>query len=201
MSVVASQCFVIAATHAVRSRGLDAIASAIVFLKGARMRKILFALTVLSSLTLVATASAQTARPVQQRQQLRLLSEEHKAKVREEIRLQRQRAQELEPVITRDKQARRDVEVTWTLLERHARDLHARANDFRTWAANYNSRVHDDFLQFATELDQFATHDEENARTQHEIGDRLDRLVQSETAQHDWHNAVAQRLEEGLNSW
>jgi hypothetical protein len=129
-----------------------------------------------------------------------LLSGEHAGKIREEIRLHEQRARELEPIIARDRQARRDVEADWIVLERHARDLHARANEFRAYAnEGLTPRAQQDMNTFANELDTFATHDEENARWQHEMAERLDRAIQTESSARDWHMQMAQRLRDWLS--
>ncbi len=127
-----------------------------------------------------------------------LMRGEHMAKIREEIHLHEQRAREIEPIIARDHQARHDVEADWLVLERHARDLHARANDFRSYAAELVGHQQNEMNNFATELDQFAAHDEENARWQHEIGERLEHAIESENAMRDWHLKIAQRLKDWL---
>jgi hypothetical protein len=127
-----------------------------------------------------------------------LMSGEHMAKIREEARLHEQRAHELEPIIARDRQARHDVETDWVVLERHARDLHGRAVDFRAYASESSGRGQYDLNQLAGELEQFAAHDEENAHLQHEIADRLDRAIQSATMMRDWHLKIAQRLRDWL---
>jgi hypothetical protein len=128
-------------------------------------------------------------------------SPEHYAKIREEIRLNEQRAHELEPVIARDRQARHDVEVDWITLERHARDLHARANDFRAMAAFSSFRGATDMGRFASDLDTWAAHDEENARWKHEIAERLERAIQSEADLREWHLRVAQQLRDWLSGY
>ena len=127
-----------------------------------------------------------------------LMSHEHMGRIREEVRLHEQRAHELEPIIARDQQARHDVEIDWVVLERHARDLHARANDFRAYAGELSGRAQNDMNTFASELDQFAKRDEENARWQHEIGERLEHAIQSESEIRDWHLKLAQRLRDWL---
>ena len=127
-----------------------------------------------------------------------MMGGEHRGKIREEIRLHEQRAHEIEPILARDRQARRDVESDWIVLERHAKELHARAADFRAWAAEVSGRAQSDIQGFASELDTFATHDEENARWQHEMAERLEHAIQSETATKDWHLAMAQRLRDWL---
>jgi hypothetical protein len=128
-----------------------------------------------------------------------LMSGEHIAKIREEIRLHEARAHELEPMIARDRQARRDVEADWITLERHARDLHARANEFRAYAGEVSGRAQGDMNTIAGELDASATHDEETARLQHDIAERLDRAIQVEDSTRDWHMKMAQRLRDWLS--
>ena len=153
----------------------------------------------------VATGLAATARAVRaadtvppEDHGVQLMGPEHAARIREEIRLNEARAHELEPIIGRDRQARHDVEVDWVVLERHARDLHARANEFRAYANEVNGRAQNDMNTFANELDASATHDEENARLQHEIAERLDRAIQGGDATRDWHFKLAQRLRDWL---
>jgi len=121
-----------------------------------------------------------------------LMGTEHAAKIREEVRLHEQRAREIEPIVSRDRQARHDVEIDWVVLERQARELHVRANEFRSFAGEQLSpRAQQDILNFANELDTFAAHDEENARWQHEIADRLERAIQAAVSTRDWHLRMA----------
>ncbi len=163
------------------------------------MRKSVIVLAVLGLLVLPTRgAHADETRPVAGVEAHPLMSGEHMGKLREEARLHEQRAHEIEPILARDHQARHDVEVDWAVLERHARDLHARANDFRAYASEVNGRAQNDMNTFATELDTFAGHDEENAHWQHEIGDRLERAIQAETAIRDWHLKMAQRLRDWI---
>ena len=165
------------------------------------MRKVVVAL---ASLGLIVLASpvvrADDSRPAVVTREHFFMNAGHMDRLREEVKLHEQRAREIEPIIARDHEARHDVEQDWVVLERHARDLHARANDFRGYAAESGGHSQSEMNTFATELDQFATHDEENARLQHEIADRLDRAIQSEIAMRDWHLKLAQRLREWLSS-
>jgi hypothetical protein len=158
--------------------------------------------SVLATLGLIAFAApmalADDARPSTGDHAQPLMGGEHMAKIREEVRLHEQRAHELEPIIARDHQARHDVEMDWIVLERHARDLHGRANDFRAYAGEVSGRAQNDMNTFAAELDQFAAHDEENAHWQHEMGDRLEHAIQSENLMRDWHLKLAQRLRDWL---
>ena len=124
---------------------------------------------------------------------------EHAAKIREQIAINEARAHELEPIIARDRQARHDVEVDWGALERHAREMRASAADFRGWANDLGGKARDDANGFANELEQFAQHDEENARGKHEISERLDRSIQGETAARDWHLKRAAWLRDWLS--
>jgi hypothetical protein len=125
---------------------------------------------------------------------------EHFAKLREEVRLNENRARELEPIIARDRQARHDVEVDWVVLERHARELHARANEFREMAQFSTWKGAADLNRFAADLDVFATHDEENAHWQHEIAERLDHAVERETDVREQHLRMAQRIRDWLSA-
>jgi len=128
------------------------------------------------------------------------MSPEHAGKIREEIHLHERRAHELEPMIARDRQARHDVEQDWAILERHAREMHGRATEFRAYAGEVSGRAQDDMNTFASELDASAVHDEENAHYQHEIADRLDRAIQSQDATRDWHLKIAGRLRDWLSA-
>jgi len=127
-----------------------------------------------------------------------LLSAEHAAKIREEVRINEGRARELEPIIARDRQARNDVEADWKVLERHAKDLHARAVEFRSIANVVGGRGQQELTNYANDFDVFATHDEENARFKHEVAERLDKNIQGEVAARDWHLKTAQRLRDWL---
>jgi hypothetical protein len=127
-----------------------------------------------------------------------LMGPEHAGKIREEIHLHEKRAHELEPMIARDQRARHDVEEDWAILERHARELHARAAEFRAYASEVAGHAQDDMNTFAAELETSAVHDEENAHFQHEIADRLDRAIASENSTRDWHLKIAQRLRDWL---
>jgi len=129
-----------------------------------------------------------------------LISAEHAAKIREEIRLQENRARELDPILARDRQARHDVETNWVVLERHARELHARAKEFRTIGDIVGGKAKADLNGFAQELDTFATHDEENAHFQHEMAERLDKAIAGEAAAREWHLKHAARLREWLSA-
>jgi hypothetical protein len=149
---------------------------------------------VLVTLGFIALAPGAARADDTQPQARPLMSGEHMAKLREEIRLNEQRAHEIEPILARDRQARHDVEVDWAVLERHARELHARANDFRAYAGEVGGRAQNDMNTFASELDQFAKRDEENARWQHEMAERLEHAIQNESDIRDWHLKLAQRL-------
>ncbi len=160
----------------------------------------LVALTMLASPEARADAVAPRPGPGQVQVQP-LMSGEHMGRIREEIRLHEQRAHEIEPIVARDRQARHDVEVDWVVLERHARELHARANDFRGYASEASGpRAQDEMNKIAGELDTFATHDEENAHLQHEIAERLERAIQSASDARDWHLRMAQRLRDWIAS-
>ena len=163
------------------------------------MRKSIIILAAVAAVVVAAPgARAEGTPPVVGDQARPLMSGDHMGKLREEARLHEQRAHEIEPILARDRQARHDVETDWIVLERHAKDLHARANDFRAYANEVSGRGQADMNKFAAELDQFATRDEENGRWQHEIGERLEHAIQSESDIRDWHLKMAQRLRDWI---
>jgi hypothetical protein len=129
-----------------------------------------------------------------------LFNAEHANKIREEIRINEGRAKELEPVIARDRQARNDVEADWKVLERHAREMRARANELRQMATSEGGKGQQDLNTYANDFEAFATRDEENARFKHEIAERLEKNIQGEVAARDWHLKTAQRLREWLQA-
>ncbi len=127
-----------------------------------------------------------------------LMGGEHIGKIREEIRLHEARAREIEPILARDRQARHDVEADWIILERHAREMHARAKDFSAYASEVSGHAQNEMTNFANELESFAAHDDENARWQHEVAERLERAIKSEETTRDWHLKIAQRMKDWL---
>lgn len=164
------------------------------------MKRFVVALAVLGGVAIVppaAYADPPAAPPAAQAKPM--MGPEHAGRLREEAHMHEQRAHEIEPILARDRQARHDVEVDWVLLERHAHELHARANDFRGYAGEVQGRAQNDMNNFAGELDTYAAHDEENARWQHELGERLEHAIQSESAVRDWHLKMAQRLRDWLS--
>jgi hypothetical protein len=163
------------------------------------MTKTIAALSIVGCLGLAASmAWAHAAVVIPGPRPLPTISAEHSSKIREEIRINEGRAKELDPIIARDRQARHDVELDWAVLERHAREMRSRATEFRAIANTISGKGQQDLVSFANDFDVFATRDEENARLKHEVGDRLEKNVQSEVAAHDWHLRIAQRLGEWL---
>ncbi len=162
------------------------------------MHKYLIALAAAGTLALLAPA-ASADMPTNKSDAVQLnITQDHAARIREEIRLQEGRAHELEPIIARDRQAHDDLGRDAAVLERHARELHAKANDFRQYAALVSGRSQDEMNHFATELDTYAQHDEQNAATQHQMASQLEGLIRSEEDARQWHLAVAQRLRDWL---
>jgi hypothetical protein len=164
------------------------------------MLKLTTVVTIMGCFVLTAsTALADPVAPAAPPAATPVWTGEHYAKLREEVRLNENRARELEPIIARDRQARHDVEVDWIVLERHAREMHARANEFRQMAQFSTWRGAADLNRFAADLDVFATHDEENAHWQHEIGERLEHAVERETDVREQHLRMAQRIRDWLS--
>jgi hypothetical protein len=160
-----------------------------------------FASIVVAGIALMASSAARADGPPASpapHAGIALISADTAAKIREQIRLEENRAKELEPLLTRDRQARRDVEVNWGVLERHGKELHAKANEFRELGKIAGGKAQGELNGFASELDLFATHDEENAHFQHEIAERLDKTVASEAGAREAHLKHAARLRDWL---
>ena len=151
-----------------------------------------------AAILLLAAPVAMADGPVAPRPGTALLSSDAVARIREQIRLEENRAKELEPVLARDRQARRDVEINWVVLERHAKELHAKANEFRELGKIAGGKGQTELNGFAAELDLFATHDEENGHVQHEIAERLEKTIVGEAAAREAHLKHAARLREWL---
>jgi hypothetical protein len=160
--------------------------------------KLLASLAAAGVVVLATSLALAEAPPASPAPGIALLSAPTIAKVREEIKLQENRAKELEPIIARDRQARRDVETNWVVLERHAKELHARAHEFRELGKVVGGKGQEELNGFATELDTYATHDEENARFQHELAERLEKAIAGENNAREWHAKHAARLREWL---
>ncbi len=116
-------------------------------------------------------------------------------KIQEEISLNQSRADQLTPIINRDTQARNETGSDAAQLETTARGMHGRANEFRQMASRMPPGPQQQgLLQTATDLDNYAVHNEQLARSQRDIAERLNGLVTLMIEGRDQHLVAANRL-------
>jgi hypothetical protein len=97
-----------------------------------------------------------------------------KAKLTEEIKLQEQRANELQGIATSDEKWGHDLEAQAKGLEGHAGAMENRANDFKTLAAGLaDAGLKKELEGFAAELLVYAKHDREAAVGRRKIGEQV----------------------------
>jgi hypothetical protein len=116
-------------------------------------------------------------------------------KIQEEINLNQKRADELNPIIARDTQARNDTAADAGQLENAARAMHGRAAEFR----NFANRMHPgpqqgSLQQTASELDTYAAHNEQLAASQRDVSNRLNSMLGLMIEGRNQHLATANRL-------
>lgn len=120
------------------------------------------------------------------------------AKARTELALQEGRMAELYPIVTHDIAARASFNADAAACDRNAKDMRGRAADLRASAATLVGKDHDDAIAFAKELEMYALHDDNNAKTKRELAHKLDDVIKTEQASIAWHTAVANRLKTAL---
>ncbi len=116
-------------------------------------------------------------------------------KIREEINLNQTRADQLNPIIARDTQARNDTAADAAQLDNGSRGMRARANEFRAFASQMPpSRHRENLMQMAHQLDDYAAHNEQLAANQHDISNRLNGLIGMMVQGRNHHLEAANRL-------
>ena len=116
-------------------------------------------------------------------------------KIREEIALNQARANQLDPIIARDTQARNETNADAAALDNEARLMHARANEFRMFAMNMHPGHHRMNLeQMAHQLDDYAVHNEQLAAGQRDVSGRLSGLIARMIEGRNHHLEAANRL-------
>jgi hypothetical protein len=116
-------------------------------------------------------------------------------KIQEEINLNQARADQLNPIIARDTQARNDTGADAAQLDNAARGMHARANEFRNFASHMPpSQQQQNLMQTAGELDNYAIHNEQLAASQRDLSNRLNGLITLMVEGRNQHLAAANRL-------
>ena len=116
-------------------------------------------------------------------------------KIQEEINLNQARADQLNPIIARDTQARNDTAADAGQLDNAARAMHGRANEFRNYANHMPPGPQQgNLLQTAGDLDTYAVHNEQLAAAQRDISNRLNGLLGLMVEGRNQHLAAANRL-------
>jgi hypothetical protein len=116
-------------------------------------------------------------------------------KIQEEINLNQARADQLNPIIARDTQARNDTGADAAQLDNAARAMHGRANEFRGFAQRMPpSPQQQNLLQTAGDLDNYAVHNEQLAASQRDIAGRLSGMINLMVEGRNQHLAAANRL-------
>ena len=121
------------------------------------------------------------------------------AKVKEQIALHEGRAAVLQPIVARDTTAHDSLITDAAALEKAAKDNERQAADFRATAATAtDEKTRKEFIVFANELDTYAKHSEEAARTHREVARRLEDTIKAMQGAVTYHLNAAARLKTAL---
>ena len=121
------------------------------------------------------------------------------AKVKEQIALHEGRAATLQPVVARDVTAHDSLLSDAGVLEKAAKDNERQAADFRATAMTApDKKTREEFLVFASELEVYAKHNDEAARTHREVAKRLEETIRQLQATVAYHLAQAAKLKTAL---
>ena len=123
---------------------------------------------------------------------------EFRSRMGEEIRENEARAQALNPIIARNKQARTDMVADVEQLSGQARGMRERARWFRESAAGMDGRYREHFVRQAEELERSARTNDQLAAGQKDLAARLEATIHSLDELRLWHIEVARHLRESL---
>jgi hypothetical protein len=121
------------------------------------------------------------------------------AKVKEQIAVHEGRAAVLQPIVARDNSAHDSLVADAAALETAAKDEARQSADFRGMAATTtDEKTRKEFLVFAGELETFAKHSEEAARTHREVARRLEDTIKAMQGAVTYHLNLAAKLKTAL---
>jgi hypothetical protein len=121
------------------------------------------------------------------------------AKVKEQIAIHEGRAAVLQPIVARDTTAHDSLVADAAALEAAAKEEARQSADFRGMAATAtDEKTRKEFLVFAAELETFAKHSEEGARTHREVARRLEDTIKAMQAAVTYHLNLAAKLKTAL---
>ena len=163
------------------------------------MRTVAVALA-LASFAIVAPSYADVPAPVAGQHAIPLVwSPAMIAKVKEQIAVHEGRAAVLQPIVARDNTAHDSLIADANALDQAAKDEARQSADFRTMAATAtDEKTKREFLVFAGELETFAKHSEEAARTHREVARRLEDTIKAMQAAVTYHLNLAAKLKTAL---
>lgn len=123
------------------------------------------------------------------------------AKVKQQIALHEGRAATLQPIVARDVTAHDSLVADAAALDKAATDDASQAADFRATAATAtDKKTREEFIVFANELDAYARHSAEAARTHREVARRLEETIKAMQGAVTFHLNAAARLKTALAS-
>ena len=121
------------------------------------------------------------------------------AKVKEQIALHEGRAATLQPIVARDITARDALTTDAVALDKAAKDNEKQAAEFRATAATApDEKTRKEFLVFAQELETYAKHSEESAKTHREVARRLEETIRVMQGAVTYHLDRAAKLKTAL---
>lgn len=163
------------------------------------MRTVAVALA-LASFAIAAPSYADVPAPVAGQHAIPLVwSPAMIAKVKEQIAIHEGRAAVLQPIVARDTTAHDSLIADAAALETAAKDEARQSADFRGMAATAtDEKTRKEFLVFAGELEGFAKHSEEAARTHREVARRLEETIRAMQAAVTYHLNLAAKLKTAL---
>lgn len=163
------------------------------------MRTLAVALA-LASFVVAAPAFADVPAPVAGPHAVQLVwSPAMIAKVKEQIAVHEGRAAVLQPIVARDNTAHDSLVADAAALDAAAKDEAKQSADFRGMAATaVDEKTKKEFLGFAVELETFAKHSEEAARTHREVARRLEETIRAMQAAVTFHLNLAAKLKTAL---
>lgn len=130
-------------------------------------------------------------------------AQDMRQKLQEEIRLQHERARELQQIGQNDERMSQDLNNQAQALEDHANRLDQRARDFRAMASAqmFNQQNAQQLNGIANELDGYARSDRSNVGFRRRVANDMANSAHGAYDAARAHEDHANRLQQMLNSW
>jgi len=129
-------------------------------------------------------------------------AQDMRGKLQEEIRMQHERAHELQAYGQSDERMAQEFNNQAQQLEQHANMLDGRAREFRTMAnaQMFNPHAREQMMKFAEEMDNYARSDRNNVAFRRRMANEMTNSARGAYDSARDHEARAQRIQEFLNS-